>query len=446
MFDTTSTTIIYILRVLNSETHKGLLKIGKSSGTNIDLKTQPNDDKLNEIAKQRIKNYVGTSGLEFELLHTEIAQNFKSDKDIHKILKNSEIHPLPLSSSKEWFKCSLEDALQAITAAKRGYSSINTTISNIKEEPIVLREEQRNAVDKTKKIFLKNNKLRNEQNFFLWNAKMRFGKTITALTLIKEIEEFKKILIITHRPILKSSWKEEFNKVFLNKNKYGYFTKNSFNQKEWELKNTKIYFASIQDLRESKDVGGKYEKNEFIFKEKWDFLIIDEAHEGTQTSIGKNLIKKILNYSTNIKVLFLSGTPFNLLNDNINSIYKLESNEIFTWSYVDEQREKENWDKKHFGDSNPYENLPKMNILTVDLTKILNLSSKFVEIEDKAFSFKEFFRTWTGEIEKDNNKKIPDSKINSFMYEKEVYKFLDLLSSDGVHKYPLMNLQQHHIY
>ena len=135
----------------------------------------------------------------------------------------------------------------------------------------------------------------------------------------------------------------------------------------------------MQDLRGSELVGGNFDKNNEVFATAWDCIIVDEAHEGTQTELGKAVMQELT--KANTKILRLSGTPFNLLDD-------FKEDEIYTWDYVMEQRAKASWDLTHFGDPNPYASLPTMNIYTYDLGRLLH---EFVD-EDVAFNFREFFR------------------------------------------------------
>jgi len=272
----------------------------------------------------------------------------------------------------------------------------------------------------------------------LWNAKMRFGKTLSALEVVR-LMKFKKTIIVTHRTEVKESWYEDFDKIFYNEINYRYGSKTYGDDlktlnKQAEYDNIHfVYFATLQDLRGSSAVGGKYEKNEDIFNTKWDFVIIDEAHEGTQTFIGNEVIQSLITSTKKTKTLYLSGTPFNLLSSTSRQSFK--EDEIFTWDYVMEQQAKLEWVQKHFGDSNPYESLPKLNIYTYNLANIIK-NEKFSDIEDSAFNFREFFRVWTGDEELDKAK--PGEKIikGSFVYEKEIIKFLDLLVEEGNHNYP----------
>ena len=238
----------------------------------------------------------------------------------------------------------------------------------------------------------------------LWNAKMRFGKTLSALQVIKDLN-FRRTLILTHRPVVDDGWYEDFKKIFYDREDFRYGSKirgekfSVLKAGAQEEKLRYVYFASMQDLRGSETVGGKFDKNNEIFSTSWDFIIIDEAHEGTQTELGQNVIKELTKPTT--KVLSLSGTPFNLFDD-------YNEDELYTWDYVMEQKAKAQWDLEHFGDPNPYAGLPKMNIFTYDLGKLL---TDYID-EDVAFNFREFFR-------------VNDS--GEFVHKKDVATFLDLL-------------------
>jgi hypothetical protein len=290
---------------------------------------------------------------------------------------------------------------------KAGRKSLKPSDISKERNPVVFRPEQREAIEKTIKQFKKGNEM-------LWFAKMRFGKTLSALQVVKE-NKFSRTLILTHRPVVDISWFEDFDKIFYDDKTYNYGSKKkgeSFDNLEKQRRVNKtsyVYFASLQDLRGSEKVGGAFNKNNDIFKVNWDFIIVDEAHEGTQTDTGKNVLKALK--KANTKVLYLSGTPFNLLDS-------YQDGEIFTWDYVMEQRAKTEWDKVHFGDPNPYNSLPKLNVFTYDLGGLID---SFHD-EYKAFNFREFF-------------KVRDKSI--FLHEKAVKSFLDLLcKEDRESNYP----------
>ena len=148
----------------------------------------------------------------------------------------------------------------------------------------------------------------------LWNAKMRFGKTLTALELIKE-EKYKKVLIMTHRPVVDEGWFDDFKKIKMPDAGYAYGSKKLGHDSITELEHSNkpyVYFASIQDLGGSEAVGGKIsDKNRELFAINWDLVIVDEAHEGTQTELTQNILDLVVKRHT--KELDLSGTPFNIM-------------------------------------------------------------------------------------------------------------------------------------
>lgn len=427
--DTFSYVVIYLITI-EDEKHKGLIKIGQTKlNTNISTdKLTPNCSELNKAAKRRIKEYTNTAGIEAKLLHTELAIKREkdkdgniiikpfSDKDVHRVLENSNIKRAKLdgSTGNEWFRIEKETALEAIQAVKGNYE--NLSHSEVKgNTPIIFRPEQKDAIELAKRVFKKNDAV-------LWNAKMRFGKTLSALQVVKDCK-FKKAIILTHRPVVNEGWYEDFNKIF-NGTKYLYGSKtNGYSVRELNKKdNNFVYFASIQDLRGSEIVGGKFSKNKDIFDTIWDFVIVDEAHEGTKTTLGDETIKAIVKSELKkTKTLSLSGTPFNIMDE-------YDSNSIYTWDYIMEQESKYLWDKEHFGDSNPYEELPELNIYTYDLGELLN--NNYVEVEDKAFNFHEFFRTWTGDYSMDYAQMPEGAKIGDFVHEKDIVSFLNLMTKE----------------
>ena len=423
-YSTLKAKLIYIFTIPDAA-HQGCVKIGEATledGFNLGL--QPNSKELNAAARKRIDQYTKTAGVSYNLRHTELAFSVHdgyfgsfNDKDVHNVLLRSGVQKHDFSDKHqgtEWFDCSVETAVAAIQAVKEGRFSIKAEEMVPIDESIEFRPEQQLAIDKTVKKFSSGGKV------MLWNAKMRFGKTLTALQVVKEMH-FHRTIIITHRPVVDKGWFEDFWKIFNMMDGYTYGSREKGEPFELLEKFAKknpdqhyIYFASMQDLRGAQLAGGKFDKNAAIFKADYDMLIIDEAHEGTQTELGQNVIKLLTKEKT--KVLNLSGTPFNLLDD-----YK--EDEIYTWDYVMEQRAKAEWDLNHFGDPNPYAGLPRLNIFTFDLGKAL---AGFEDIEDSAFNFKEFFRTWTGDPERDH-RPMPEGAEGRFIHEEHVQAFLDLI-------------------
>ena len=409
--------LIYVFRI-NDTAHLGCLKIGEATVDTEDLSgLQANSKILNQAAKARINQYTQTAGISYDLLYTESTifvdnKTIKSfnDKEVHNILIRSDIKKKVFDTenkANEWFITDLETVKKAITAVKQGKASLNASEISKNQSPIIFRPEQQDAIAKTKKQFKKSNEM-------LWFAKMRFGKTLSALQVIRE-HNFKRTLILTHRPVVDAGWFEDFGKIFYDKPNYNYGSKNKGSEfLSLEKRSNKedihyIYFASMQDLRGSEVVGGNFDKNDEIFDAAWDLIIVDEAHEGTQTELGGNVLNGLK--GNNTKFLHLSGTPFNLIDD-----YKEE--EIYTWDYVMEQKAKAEWDTIHLGDPNPYASLPKMNIFTYDLGKLIN---DFID-EDVAFNFKEFFRV---------------DETDEFIHKKDVEKFINLIcKSNSENNYP----------
>ena len=441
--------LIYVFSMPYDD-HKGLLKVGEAT---LKSNKQPNDilpnsRDLNQAAHARIKQEVGTASVRYTLLHTELAVrtvgNYLaafSDKDVQKVLMNSGIHKVQPNgkTGAEWFATNIETAKAAIKALKEGKSSLSSAdiAKNTPHETIEFREEQIDAVNKTLRTFKKDDEM-------LWYAKMRFGKTLTALEVIRR-NQYRRVIIVTHRPVVDDGWSDDFKKVFFHGNsEHDYYyerkTKDSaytFDEKTDSENDLKIrnhdkngdhfiYFASMQDLRGSQIVGGNFNKNNAVFALDWDLIVIDEAHEGTQTKLGDNVVKALKKEHT--KVLALSGTPFNLLD-------KFGEDNVYTWDYVMEQKKKTEWDLAHYGDHNPYADLPQMHIYTYDLGEKLK---KYISDDygTKAFNFREFFRVWYKGP--NGNRELPKKAVEGkFVHENDVNAFLDLMVTEDANSgYP----------
>ena len=413
--------LIYVYRI-NDEAHEGILKVGEATYDGDDyLTVRPCSKELNAAAKDRINHQTQTAGISYELLYTEITTYYKNktfitfqDHEVHDCLVRSGIRKKVFDTERkanEWFYTDLETVKKAIAAVKEGRMSLKASEISKDRNPIVFRPEQRDAIDRTIKQFNK----KNGSKQMLWNAKMRFGKTLTALQVIKECD-IRRTLILTHRPVVDKGWFEDYEKIFYDRPEFVYGSKNngaSLAQCEKTYHDTEtgsyIYFVSIQDMRGSELVGGKFAKNETVFAIDWDLIIIDEAHEGTQTELGKNVLSACRKPHT--RVLHLSGTPFNLMDD-------FKEEEIYTWDYVMEQKAKADWEVTHQGDPNPYGCLPRLNIYTYNLGKL------FPDYADAdiAFNFREFFRV---------------NEEGDFIHETNVRQFLDLLTKeDAESNYP----------
>lgn len=414
--------LIYVFRIAD-EAHAGCLKIGETTLPDDigSASTEPNSDALERAARTRIDQYTKTAGISYELLHTELAKCERdgkiidfTDKDVHRVLEHSAIKRKALGKSREWYESDLQTVKKAIVAVKEGRHSLSSEEVSIGQTPIILRPEQHDAVKRTIKQLGKSKRM-------LWNAKMRFGKTICALHVAKKLKALRTI-IITHRPEVKDSWRDDFYKTFCCDEKWYYVDDRKLLASTLESVGEEghcVYFASVQDLRGSKKVGGEINKNDEVFSTPWDLVIVDEAHEGTQTQLGEAVLNQLIH--KDVSTLFLSGTPFNLFD-------AYEEEEVFTWDYVMEQRAKREWEKEHEGDSNPYAGLPALSIYTYDLGSLLSEYSD----EDKAFNFREFFRT---------------DEQGDFVHKRDVCRFLNLLCrEDGDSLYPFSNKHYREIF
>ena len=412
--------IIYCYSIPDNQ-HKGRLKIGEATVSS----DHPTKEEIVVAAHDRIKQQTQTADIKYVLEHVEIAitndNQYFSDTDVHNVLIRSGYNRKSENTRNkrsEWFEVDLATVIKAINAKKEGREALTTPEkTGEKILPFPFRPNQLDAVTQTTKAIRQNRK------HFLWNAKMRFGKTSAAMLVAKE-NEFKKVLIVTHRPSVSADWYSDFNKVFAGTN-YEYSSKTKGENLNSRLNDNKpfVYFASLQDLRLSETVvsdtssGSKasgFSKNHELFGAEWDMLIVDEAHEGTESNLGDTTLGKI---KTNF-TLRLSGTPFNIL-------HKHEENEIYTWDYVMEQNEKTHWEENNLGVPNPYAELPALAIFTYDIDKfkshIGDLGNNFHDSLDGAFKFHEFFR-----VQKDDD----GNDTAQFVHESMVKKFLDLLADD----------------
>lgn len=380
----------------------------------------------------RIREQTQTAGIKYDLkwhknaLYEGSYETF-TDKDFHGYLNKLGVKR---QTGTEWFEIDPNLAKNYFNDFRENKGVLE---SNEDPIPYALRREQDDAVKKTIEYF-KNN-LHGE---FLWNAKPRFGKTISAYDLCMKMG-FKNILIVTNRPAIANSWYEDYLK-FVGANSGYYFvshvaalegkkhviTREEFLDLDIDKIRGSIEFVSLQDIKGSKYFGGdpnldKLKELSNRRDEKgnrigilWDILIIDEAHEGVDTYKSDIAFDNIdRNYT-----LHLSGTPFKALAND-----KFPQDAIYNWTYADEQRAKRGWDLAS-EEENPYYPLPKLNLFTYQMSEIVRDNIKEgIEIdgewENYAFDLNEFFKT------RENGK---------FYYEDDVDKFLDALTS--MEKFP----------
>ncbi|MDY4630020.1 MAG: Eco57I restriction-modification methylase domain-containing protein [Prevotella sp.] len=446
----TQSRLLYVLSI-NDRKHQNLLKVGEVFVDNEVADSQSKQEFAKAVRAELDKrSYM--KGVTYNIEYVECTTYAGSTKcykadDVYRTLRSQGIYSKLLDRYKDpitgktedadiWFAASVNDVQCAIKQIKDGHGAGYGAIK--------FRPEQDAAIKATVAHFKKP-----KGKAFLWNAKMRFGKTLSGLQVAKEMG-YESTLIITHRPVVDKGWHDDFKKIFGDMPQYSYATRMSdddatggdfysLTRKVDAGERKLIFFVSMQYLRLSRFVGGK-ERNEdplkkAIMQYDWDFVMVDEAHEGIEAAAGVRVMDKLKKENT--RILSLSGTPFNLLD-------KYEEGEIYTWDYVMEQRAKHEWDDKHFGDPNPYAELPQMKILTFTLPKMIR--DEAIE-NNEVFKFHEFFRVWT-EVDKtslqrriDNETsalkrvelqaKLAEIRVDKFVHEGAVRRFLDKLVEDS---------------
>lgn len=375
-------------------------------------------------AVTRIFEQVGTAGLNPKVLFEKVARKSDGewfrDKDLHRFLILNGIEKKDFNSrADEWFyfNGTLEKAEELTNKfINRDYDEIQI---DDKRSDYVLRNEQQQAVEKTYEYY----QGKQEPREFLWNAKPRFGKTLTTYDFIRNLNATN-VLIVTNRPAIANSWFDDFHKFIAWQEPQMKFVSETdalngkamtrdqyleFVDTTSHANPTQIAFISLQDLKGAEFAGGMYKKLEWVAGLNWDLLVIDEAHEGIDTRRTDRAFSQLKRDFT----LHLSGTPFKALAKG-----DFSEEQIFNWSYVDEQEAKENWDST-IG-SNPYESLPTLNLFTYQMSRMIEdeVSAGLTIEEEKnvdyAFDLNEFFRV------KENGR---------FEYEESVIRFLDNLSS-----------------
>lgn len=415
------TPTIYAYELVGVDSHKGYLKIGYTDRN----------------VETRIKEQLHTSSVPYKIILKESAMRADgtcfTDHDVHAILRQKGFLQLNEGIDKnEWFCCGAKDVLSAILQLREDIISEENRTATFKMRP-----EQVRAVDKT--ISFYNTAKQQEPNKspkFLWNAKMRFGKTFASYELAKKMG-LNKILVLTFKPAVESAWREDLVshidfegwQFISNKDAHN----NNINiDKQFALADKSrpiVVFGSFQDLLGTNDNGGIKAKNEFIHTTNWDLVIFDEYHFGAWRENAKKLFENpdeeenadfdyedykrteadnaynetFLPISTSY-YLFLSGTPFRAINSG-----EFIEDQIYNWTYSDEQRAKENW----IGSNNPYLALPRMVMLTYripDSIRQIALQGEYDEFDLNVF----FSAKGKG-------------KEARFVYENEVQKWLDLI-------------------
>lgn len=410
--------------------HNGYIKIGYTD---------------REDTEARIKEQLHTAAIPFKVLYKETAMRSDgtcfTDKDVHRLLKHKGFRQLNEGEDRnEWFYCSEKETLETIEEVRTGIRFEGQRTWNFS-----MRKEQQTAVQMAKNYFEQSKKEEPDRpSKFLWNAKMRFGKTFATYQLAKSMN-FKRILVLTFKPAVESAWQEDlshhvdFSGWQFVSNKEAKFDARKLDEQFEDCDNTKpiVVFGSFQDLLGTNSAGGIKAKNEFIHTTNWDLVVFDEYHFGAWRENAKNLFEKFdeenddfdiekyqkeeagnaINESflpiTSNHYLYLSGTPFRALNSG-----EFLEDQIFNWTYSDEQSAKENWSGK--AEDNPYAALPKMIMLTYKVPdSITNVATN--EGYDE-FDINEFFRAECEEKDKPETAR--------FVYEDYVQNWLKMIQGN----------------
>lgn len=472
--------LLYVLSQ-NDRKHQGLLKIGEVFVDN-EIADSKNSQELGKAVRAVLDARPYMQGVSYHIEYVECttydqdSKCYKAD-DVYRTLRAMDIPSKTLGKYKDpttgqtedadiWFACTIFDIQDVINKIKQGKGAGHGAIK--------FRPEQEKAIHDTVEYFQKEFKDPNKGKHYLWNAKMRFGKTLSGLEVAKRCG-YRSTLIITHRPVVDKGWHDDFAKIFRTPEALADYHAKGLepaygrrmmddNDSQGDFytltnevdagKKILVFFVSMQYLRLSQFVGGK-ERNfdplkRAIMEYDWDFVMVDEAHEGIDAAAGVRVMNKLKKENT--RILSLSGTPFNLLD-------KYEESEIYTWDYVMEQRAKQFWDEHHYGDPNPYADLPRMQILTFTLPKMLR--DQAIE-NNEVFKFHEFFRVYTEEdklrlqelIDNEPNaikkaeyqEKLSEVEIDKFVHEKAINRFLDKLveeSDTSLYPFSTENFREH---
>ncbi len=397
---------IYAYELMGVDSHKGLLKVGYTVRN----------------AQDRVAEQLKTSRLKYKIVFEESAIRHDgttfTDHEVHQHLKRRSLK----REDGEWFKCAIKDVRSAIDDIKNRKFSVEARGLNFKMRP-----EQEEAVKKTATYFASYKKENpNKTPHFLWNAKMRFGKTFATYQLAKKMG-WTKILVMTFKPAVENAWDEDLkDHVDFQNWQFVSASENTLWHKDIDTKKPFVCFGSFQDyLGKNKSTGGVKTKNKWVHDTKWDCIVFDEYHYGAWRENAKELFeaedKKEKEFAEGkgiedfdektlpIKTggyLYLSGTPFRAIASG-----EFIEEQIYNWTYSDEQKAKNNWKNKDF--SNPYDSLPRMVMMTYQLPdSIIDIAEQG---EFNEFDLNLFFSA------KGTNRNA------KFIYEDEVQKWLDLI-------------------
>jgi hypothetical protein len=390
---------IYSYRILNSPSHKGHLKVGYTTRSVV----------------ERVHEQLSAANISYKIVVEESAMRNDgstfSDHDVHKQLKKQNI----VNTKNEWFKCSEQDVKAAILAIKN-----RENVNFNRDLDFKMRPEQAEAVRITASHF-NDYKKETRTPHFLWNAKMRFGKTFTAYQLALKMN-WSKILILTFKPAVQNAWEEDLTR-HLDFQDWQFISSTGLQYENLDESKPFACFGSFQNFLGKTTSGAIKPKNEWVHLTDWDCVIFDEYHYGAWRETAKDLFSSdgkenemilgsvsefheetlLINTS---HYLYLSGTPFKAIQSG-----EFIEEEIFNWTYTDEQLAKKNWSDND--GINPYLSLPRMVLLTYKMPDDIRQIAENTEFNE--FDLNVFFEA-KGEGDQ-----------AEFIHKFEVQKWLNLI-------------------
>jgi len=389
---------------IDDAAHDGLLKVGQ---TTRDVKQRVAE----QLKTAAIKNY----RIELDEPAERDDGSLFSDHEVRAALVNKGFENTEL----EWMRCTIEDVKTVLTELRTG-----ERLTGTHSETFPMRAEQRAAVEKTHDYFHSIwAEGKNTVPRFLWNAKMRFGKTFTAYQLAKKLKT-KRVLVVTFKPAVEDAWQTDLE-THVDFDGWQYLSRNSDSDpSQVSAEKPLVYFGSFQDLLGRDKAGNIKARNEWLHTIHWDLVVFDEYHFGAWRETAKDLFEgeeevgavfkeeygttlsgrssqvasiedleeELKNRSepepdflpiTTKAYLYLSGTPFKAL-----ATGEFIEEAIFNWTYTDEQRAKEEFALKHPDKRNPYGALPQMRLLTYQMPdELVSIASggEFDEFDLNAF-------------------------------------------------------------
>jgi len=405
--------------------YSGLIKVGQTTLEDVNARIRQSQGQMQQPYTLHVD----------ELAEREDGTSFR-DGDVRQQLIDKGFENVVIGTSREWMRCTPNDVKTAVTELQKG-----VRLTGTHHETFLMRHEQAEAVDKTHAYF---HSIWKEDMHavprFLWNAKMRFGKTFTTYQLAKRLGA-KRVLVVTFKPAVEDSWQTDLES-HADFDDWQYLSRSSGRDPtEIDPKKPVVYFGSFQDLLGRDSNGNIKPRNEWVHVVNWDLVVFDEYHFGAWRDTAKELFEgeddavakkeTTLEYAATLATvnedlselsadetdflpittkayLYLSGTPFRAL-----ATGEFIEEQIFNWTYTDEQRAKEEFSSEHPHRWNPYGALPQMRLLTYQMPDELLAIASAGEFDE--FDLNEFFAA-TGR-----------GSAAEFKHKNDVQKWLDII-------------------